>query len=58
MTFYYQKFKNLIRYLNYIFGVYVWILIIYGILRYIGLIKSSPLGDILIAPFEFITSLF
>ena len=53
-----EKFKNLIRYLNYLFGIYVWILIIYALFRYVGLIKSSPLGNLLIAPIEFITSLF
>ena len=58
MTFYYQKFKNLIRYLNYLFGIYVWILITYALFRYAGLIKSSPLGNLLIAPVEFITSIF
>ena len=58
MTFYYQKFKDLIKYLNYIFGIYVWILIVYALFRYIGLIKSSPLGDLLMVPLEFITSIF
>jgi len=58
MTFYYQKFKKIIRYLNYLFGIYIWILIIYALLRYVGLIKSSPLGDLLIAPVEFIASLY
>ena len=58
MTFYYQKFKNLIKYLNYLFGIYVWVLIIYALFRYVGLIKSSPLGDLLIGPLELITSIF
>ena len=58
MTFYYQKFKNLIKYLNYLFGIYVWVLIIYALFRYVGLIKSSPLGDLLIGPLELIISIF
>ena len=58
MTYYYEKFKNIIKYLNYLFGIYVWILIIYAIFRYVGLIKSSPLGNLLIRPIEFITSIF
>ncbi len=58
MPFYYQKFKDIVKYLNYLFGLYLWILIIYGLFRYIGLIKSSPLGDLLIVPVDFITSIF
>ena len=58
MTFYYEKFKNIIKYFNYLFGIYVWILIIYALFRYLGLLKSSPLGDLLIYPLEFIFSIF
>ncbi len=55
---YYNKLKKIISYLNFLFGIYLWILIIYGILRYSGLIKSSPLGKILLTPIKFITNIF
>ncbi len=55
---YYNQFKKIISYLNYIFGIYLWILIIYSILNYTGLIKSSPLGKILLYPIEIIISQF
>ena len=55
---YYNKLKQLISYLNFLFGIYLWILIIYAFFRYTGLIKSSPLGNLLLAPFEIVTSAF
>ena len=55
---YYNKLKQIISYLNFLFGIYLWILIIYAFFRYTGLIKSSPLGNLLVTPIEFITSLF
>ena len=55
---YYNKFKQIIYYLNYIFGIYLWILIIYSFLRYTDLIKSSPLGKILLMPIKSIIKLF
>ena len=36
---YYNQFKKIISYLNYIFGIYLWVLIIYAFLRWTGLIK-------------------
>ena len=55
---YYNKLKQLIAYLNFLFGIYLWILIIYAFFRYTGLIKSSPLGSLLLTPFEIVTSAF
>ena len=55
---YYNKLKQIISYLNFLFGIYLWILIIYAFFRYTGLIKSSPLGKLLLAPFKIITTAF
>ena len=55
---YYNKLKQLISYLNFLFGIYLWILIIYAFFRYTGLIKSSPLGKLLLTPFKIITTAF
>ena len=55
---YYNKFKKIVSYLNFLFGIYIWILIIYAFFRYTGLIKSSPLGKILLLPIKYITDLF
>ena len=55
---YYNRLKQIISYINYLFGIYLWILIIYAFFRYTGLIKSSPLGKIILAPIEFIKSAF
>ena len=55
---YYNKLKKIISYLNFLFGIYLWILIIYAFFRYTGLIKSSPLGNFLLAPFKIVTSTF
>ena len=55
---YYNKLKQIISYLNFLFGIYLWILIIYAFFRYTGLIKSSPLGNFLLAPFKIVTSVF
>jgi len=54
----YNKFKKILSYLNFIFGIYLWILIIYAFFRYTGLIKSSPLGKLLLMPFDMIKSTF
>jgi len=55
---YYYKFKKIISFLNYLFGLYLWILIIYALFRYSGLIKSSPLGKLLLSPIKLIISFF
>ena len=55
---YYNKLKQIISYLNFLFGIYLWILIIYAFFRYTGLIKSSPLGKLLLTPFKIITNVF
>ena len=60
---YYNKFKKIISYINFIFGIYLWALVIYAILRATGLIKrfalqEHPLGEYLSIPIKFILSLF
>jgi len=55
---YYNKLKQIISYLNFLFGIYLWILIIYAFFRYTGLIKSSPLGNLLLTPIKIVTSVF
>ena len=58
MRYYYNRLKNIISYLNFLFGIYLWILIIYAFLRYTDLIKSSPLGKLLLSPIEYIIEIF
>ena len=58
MNYYYNKFKKIISSLNFIFGIYLWILIIYAFLRYTHLIKSSPLGDLLLKPINLLIEIF
>ena len=60
---YYNKFKKIISYINFIFGIYLWALVIYAILRATGLIKRFALqehllGENLSIPIKFILSLF
>ena len=60
---YYNKFKKRISYINFIFGIYLWALVIYAILRVTGLIKRFALqehllGEYLSIPIKFILSLF
>jgi hypothetical protein len=60
---YYNKFKKIISYINFIFGIYLWALVIYAILRVTGLIKRFALqehllGEYLSIPIKFILSLF
>ena len=60
---YYNKFKKIISYINFIFGIYFWALVIYAILRATGLIKRFALqerllGEYLSIPIKFILSLF
>ena len=58
MVYYYNKLKRIISYLNFLFGIYLWILIIYAFFRYTGLIKSSPLGKLLLSPIKYIIEIF
>jgi len=58
MRYYYNRLKNIISYLNFLFGIYLWILIIYAFLRYTDLIKSSPLGKLLLSPIIYIIEIF
>ena len=60
---YYNKFKKIISYINFIFGIYLWALVIYAILRATGLIQRFALqvhllGEYLSIPIKFILSLF
>ena len=60
---YYNKFKKIISYINFVFGIYLWALVIYAILRATGLIKrfvlqEHLLGEYLSIPIKFILSLF
>ena len=60
---YYNKFKKIISYINFIFGIYLWALVIYAILRATELIKRFALqehllGEYLSIPIKFILSLF
>ena len=60
---YYNKFKKIISYINFVFGIYLWALVIYAILRATGLIKRFALqehllGAYLSIPIKFILSLF
>jgi len=59
----YNKLKKIVSYLNLIFGIYVWMLIIYALLRITSLIKRIPLqehglGYYLSLPIEFILNFF
>ena len=55
---YYNKLKKTLSYTNFLFGIYLWILIIYAFFRYTGLIKSSPLGKLIVKPIDTIISIF
>ena len=60
---YYNKLKKILSYINFIFGLYLWALIIYALLRATGLIKRFTLqehllGEYLSLPIKFILSLF
>lgn len=55
---YYNKLKKILSYINFLFGIYLWILIIYAFLRYTNLIKSSPLGKLLLSPIKYIIEIF
>ena len=60
---YYNKLKKILSYINFIFGLYLWALIIYALLRATGLIKrivlqEHLLGEYLSLPIKFILSFF
>ncbi len=54
----YYNIKKIISYINLIFIIYLWVLILYGFFRYTDLIKSSPLGKILLIPINLLIDLF
>ena len=58
MRYYYNRLKNIVSYLNFLFGIYLWILIIYAFHRYTDLIKPSPLGKLLLSPIKYIIEIF
>mgnify|MGYP006174606331 FL=1 len=60
---FYNRLKKIASYLNFIFGIYIWILIIYSIFRMTNLIKRVPLqehglGYYLSMPIEFVLKFF
>ena len=59
----YNRFKKIVSYLNFILAIYLWVLIIYALLRTTGLIKRIPLqehglGYYLSLPIEYILKFF
>jgi len=60
---YYNKLKKILSYINFIFGIYLWALIIYALLRATGFInrfalQEHLLGEYLSLPIKFILSIF
>ena len=60
---FYNRLKKIVSYLNLIFAIYLWILMIYAFLRATSLIKRIPLqehglGYYLSLPIEFILNFF
>ena len=56
---YYNKFKKIISYINFIFGIYLWALVIYAILRATGLIKRFALQEHLLGEYyQYLLNLF
>lgn len=60
---FYNRFKKIVSYLNFIFAIYLWVLIFYSLLRVTGLINRIPLqehglGYYLSIPIEFIIKFF
>ncbi len=60
---YYNRFKKILSYINFILGIYLFALIIYAILRATGLIKRFALqehllGEYLSLPIKFILNFF
>ena len=59
----YNGLKKIVSYLNFIFGIYIWVLIVYALLRFTSLIKRIPLqehglGYYLSLPMKFILNFF
>jgi len=59
----YNRLKKIVSYLNFIFGIYIWVLIVYALLRFTSLIKRIPLqehglGYYLSLPMKFILNFF
>ena len=48
---YYSHFKKILSYLNFIFGIYLWILIIYAFFRWTGLINRTILQEHLLGKY-------
>ena len=48
---YYNQFKKILSYLNFIFGIYLWILIIYAFFRWAGLINRAILQEHLLGKY-------
>ena len=48
---YYNKLKQIISYLNFLFGIYLWILIIYAFFRWTGLINRTILQEHLLGKY-------
>jgi len=48
---YYNQFKKILSYLNFIFGIYLWILIIYAFFRWTGLINRTILQEHLLGKY-------
>ena len=48
---YYNQFKKILSYLNFIFVIYLWILIIYAFFRWTGLINKTILQEHLLGKY-------
>ena len=48
---YYNKIKKIVSYLNFIFGIYLWVLIIYAFFRWTGLINRNLLQEHLLGKY-------
>ncbi len=60
---YYNQIKKIVSYINFIFGIYLWILIIYAFFRWTDLIdrnilQEHLLGKYLELPIKIILSFF
>ena len=42
---YYNNLKKILSYINFLFGIYIWLLIIYAFFRITGLITSPRMLD-------------
>ena len=48
---YYNQFKKILSYLNFIFAIYLWILIVYAFFRWTGLINRTILQEHLLGKY-------